>query len=271
MASSSLSASTKGSSQNSAITGAPNYQTTETSSYFYTVTLRSDMTYTYTAPDGEVVIEAGSKVVTELDVETYHRTALASTASKSFYPWDPQQVSDLWWAQQSERTGSAWASYTSYARQLACSEDFSKFLATQPATGITSLNDDRSASDIQTNEVQSHCCGSCEFVYISVQLFYWPAEHSNTACYASVGTPAETASATLQPKLRGRGENASITAAPKGLGYAVDEDGFTYTSPSIYIKFPSLSAGDRCGPLGVQSYTSATLSFSPGELSTPVD
>ena len=43
------------------------------------------------------------------------------------------------------------------------------------------------------------------------------------------------------------------------------------TSPSLYIKFPSLEAADGCGSLGISSFTSATLAFAPGELSTLVN
>lgn len=40
------------------------------------------------------------------------------------------------------------------------------------------------------------------------------------------------------------------------------------TSPSVYIKFPSLMALDSCGPLGPQTTIATTLAFAPGELST---
>ena len=39
------------------------------------------------------------------------------------------------------------------------------------------------------------------------------------------------------------------------------------TSPSVYIGFPLVSASDACGPVG-PTFTSLTLAFAPGELST---
>ena len=39
------------------------------------------------------------------------------------------------------------------------------------------------------------------------------------------------------------------------------------TSPSIYVRFSSLWAADRCGPIGTY-IPSTILSFNPGELST---
>lgn len=44
-------------------------------------------------------------------------------------------------------------------------------------------------------------------------------------------------------------------------------DGFTFTSPSIYVAFHSLSASDSCGYVG-KTYVSTMLTFAPGELST---
>ena len=39
------------------------------------------------------------------------------------------------------------------------------------------------------------------------------------------------------------------------------------TFPSIYVRFPTVSASDACGLIGSAS-TSITLAFAPGELST---
>jgi len=49
--------------------------------------------------------------------------------------------------------------------------------------------------------------------------------------------------------------------------YAVGPDGFTYISPSVYVAFGDVTAGNMCGIVGAV-HTSVTLAFAPGELST---
>ena len=45
-------------------------------------------------------------------------------------------------------------------------------------------------------------------------------------------------------------------------------NGFTFTSPTIYVAFTSLEASDGCGLRGIGTIPTTTLAFSPGELST---
>ncbi|OAL47977.1 hypothetical protein IQ07DRAFT_109623 [Pyrenochaeta sp. DS3sAY3a] len=47
----------------------------------------------------------------------------------------------------------------------------------------------------------------------------------------------------------------------------VDENGFTFISPSVYIAFTSLAATDSCGPVGNVPVTT-TLALNPDEIST---
>ena len=49
--------------------------------------------------------------------------------------------------------------------------------------------------------------------------------------------------------------------------HADQNDDTCSTSPSIYVRFPTVSASDACGFIG-SALTSITLAFSPGELST---
>jgi len=49
--------------------------------------------------------------------------------------------------------------------------------------------------------------------------------------------------------------------------YAVGSDGVTYISPSVYVAFGDVTAGNMCGTVGAV-HTSVTLAFAPGELST---
>ena len=45
-------------------------------------------------------------------------------------------------------------------------------------------------------------------------------------------------------------------------------NGFTFTSPSIYVAFTDLKASDQCGFRGIGTIHSTMLAFTPGELST---
>lgn len=47
----------------------------------------------------------------------------------------------------------------------------------------------------------------------------------------------------------------------------VDDDDFTWTSPSVYIVFNGMSATDRCGLVG-SSIGRMTMSFDPRDIST---
>ena len=64
----------------------------------------------------------------------------------------------------------------------------------------------------------------------------------------------------------GAGVTANVRAGEITGSIAVS-DGFTFTSPSIYVAFYSLSATDMCGFRG-NNITSTMLAFAPGELST---
>ncbi len=73
-----------------------------------------------------------------------------------------------------------------------------------------------------------------------------------------LGTDANSSSDT--------GPNASAIASEITGSIAVS-DGFTFTSPSVYVAFYSLSATDMCGLRG-NKISSTMLAFAPGELST---
>ena len=64
----------------------------------------------------------------------------------------------------------------------------------------------------------------------------------------------------------GAGVTANVRASEITGSIAVS-DGFTFTSPSVYVAFYSLSATDMCGFRG-NNITSTMLAFAPGELST---
>ena len=76
-------------SQDGTITGPAYYLTTETSSYIQTETLNSGRSETVTLLDGEVTVEVGPAIFTDLNVETYVHASLYSTQTKRFHSWDP--------------------------------------------------------------------------------------------------------------------------------------------------------------------------------------
>ncbi|KAJ4290317.1 hypothetical protein N0V90_010533 [Kalmusia sp. IMI 367209] len=97
------------------------------------------------------------------------------------------------------------------------------------------------------------CCGQCRFANPTIQLYFWP-----------------TASADPTPSVTGLPANATaiMTALPSDVkGTYVDDNGFTFTSPSLYLGFTSLGATDYCGPVGIEIYNT-TIAFDPTEIST---
>ncbi|KAI9880539.1 MAG: hypothetical protein M1830_002579 [Pleopsidium flavum] len=113
------------------------------------------------------------------------------------------------------------------------------------------------------------CCGACQLTFPSVDIFYFPAAGTNTNCHngstsATVTTlPASLSSKGVQRRVHSVFNNGSVVTA-------VGDDGFIYTSPSIYVAFHNVYATDSCGLLGLY-HTSVTLAFAPGELSTLVN
>ena len=231
------------------VTGPAFHVITQIYSTTWARTLRSGASETVTVPGGKIEVEYGPKMVTELDVETISQPNLyTNTQNKTYQPWDPSQFSGLFSVPEEMRTShdpsilASWTSFTNYAREPTCTKDFSNFIATQPITSIitlveepykdpiNSLEWDNSyvySREIQTNSWATHCCGNCEFVYASVQLFYWPVQHPNTACYATMSPAANSTSVSDKSIVRVRDEDHTVTSAPQELVYATDEDGFT--------------------------------------------
>ncbi|PGH26422.1 hypothetical protein AJ80_01920 [Polytolypa hystricis UAMH7299] len=81
-----------------------------------------------------------------------------------------------------------------------------------------------------TGSAEPPCCSSCTMVGQTVQLIFWP-------------TPAPI----------------------PAVSTIVDENGFTFVSPSVYIAFTDLHAADLCGTVG-PSEGVTTMSFGESEL-----
>lgn len=115
------------------------------------------------------------------------------------------------------------------------------------------------------------CCMDCYVYFPNVEVYYWPVPESEEVC-ANSSQPIVTAQAVLPP---GANKTAaarfntlySNSSQPAGVVSTVNADGFTFVSPSVYVAFGDVSAGDACGAVG-QKHTSVTLGFAPGELFT---
>lgn len=87
-------------------------------------------------------------------------------------------------------------------------------------------------SDFPPYTPSAPCCALCTLYGGNVQVYYWP-----------------------------------ITTASPPISTLVNDAGFTFVSPSVYVAFQSLYATDFCGTFG-SVVTETTLAFAPSELST---
>lgn len=203
-----------------------------------------------TGVDGELHTVSGTQPRVGIVVQTFVNAVPDNQTSTSYHPWDPRPFEDFLdpltigsplAATAPPSILSSWSSFTNYGRQQACTDDFSKLVETQPLLTHTTLArmhyEDPNATplaqysygyikEVQTNSKLEHCCGKCEFIYNSVELFYWPAEHPNNACYATAGNATRSTSVPGPTNLQGRAEAPTITPAPAEIVTAVGEDGF---------------------------------------------
>lgn len=100
------------------------------------------------------------------------------------------------------------------------------------------------------------CCVECIISAKDVQIIYWPIE---------IATAAGNSSAT---------HNLSMTAAPTPTTpYTLVEDGMTFVSPSVYVAYRSLGAGNNCPAFGPGYFKAGdtydtTIGYPPEALST---
>jgi hypothetical protein len=90
------------------------------------------------------------------------------------------------------------------------------------------------------------CCSVCTLQAGTVQFYYWN----------DLATP--TATVTPAPTHVPANATASLNGTWSTLSTYVDDSGFTFTYPSVYIAFTSIGARDMCGKVG----TEYVLSFS---------
>ncbi|MCJ1409061.1 hypothetical protein MMC19_003138 [Ptychographa xylographoides] len=219
--------------------------------------------------------------ITSIETKTITTEVVAGglTTSTSYPSWDPVPYLDYFIEGPSgylpppnASIASEISSFISYGRQPACTSDYSAFIATAPTitqtfpVGVetTTLRNSKTTDYIAYDTLTAQavagdgfCCWYCSLYYTNLQVRYWPATDANTACLGTQTSsmiPLGNATSALQPRATG----PVVATGP---------DGFVYTSPSIYVAFPTISGVDGCGQVG-PIITSLTLAFAPGELSS---
>ncbi|MCJ1388752.1 Muc22p [Xylographa bjoerkii] len=218
-----------------------------------------------------------TKTVTTQLIATYQNNATASALP----PWDRDPYIDyLLYPYPSVNASFAavLSSFISYGRQPECTAAYSAYVATAPVSTetdpiaiITTTLPGNQVTEFIAYETltqapyaeDAYCCWYCSLFYSNVQVFYWPATDANTACLNSVAS-----STAIITNGNNTARNRDPGPTQPGIeAYATGPDGFVYTSPSIYVAFPTVSGVDECGLVG-PPITGLTLAFAPGELST---
>ncbi|KAL8958084.1 MAG: hypothetical protein Q9193_004790 [Seirophora villosa] len=116
------------------------------------------------------------------------------------------------------------------------------------------------------------CCMDCFVYFLIVEVLFCPVPESEEVC-ADSSQPIVTApvvfavlcceDVTAAARLNSLYSNSSHVGAVS----TVKAEGFTLASPSVYIAFGDVSAGNVCELVG-QKHTSITLGFAPGDLFT---
>ncbi|KAL8734030.1 MAG: hypothetical protein Q9166_001791 [cf. Caloplaca sp. 2 TL-2023] len=151
-------------------------------------------------------------------------------------------------------------------------ESYKSFTLTGPTTYTTTITQAlRPGRPWQAYYPDNYqCCMDCYVYFPQVEVYYWPVPKSEATC-ANSSKPLITSQAilptgaakTAEARYNALFSNSSLTGAVS----TVNAEGFTFVSPSIYVAFGDVSAGDACGAVG-QKYTSVTLGFAPGVLQT---
>ncbi|MCJ1377736.1 hypothetical protein MMC17_000832 [Xylographa soralifera] len=110
-------------------------------------------------------------------------------------------------------------------------------------------------------------CGFCQIYFPTVFVYYWPVPSPNNACLGESENAAANISLTARDRIIVPRSLPGLAGFSGSGSTLVNSDGFTFTSPSAYIAFPTISAYDGCGILG-NVHTSVTLGVAPGDLSS---
>ncbi|MCJ1284959.1 hypothetical protein MMC26_004296 [Xylographa opegraphella] len=123
---------------------------------------------------------------------------------------------------------------------------------------------DTDPAGAEPGQVCGGICGACNLYYPTVNVYYWPVASPNTACLVSATT-------TAPPSVMAR-DIYGYPVIPRqlhGNASTLVSNGFTFTSPSAYIVFPTISAADECGLVG-SIHTDVTFPVADGQLSTVI-
>jgi hypothetical protein len=153
----------------------------------------------------------------------------------------------------------------SYRRSPQCSSDYSSWNVTH---GLATSTDIDSALTLTvTKTAELGCCLNCYMKYYSVEVMYFPASNANYSCLSTATSTLATGNATAPGTSPATTTPAASLDARDGepISTLVGSDGFTYTSPSVYVVFSTIEAVNLCGFVGKQ-FTDVTMAFDPGEL-----
>ncbi|MCJ1392685.1 mucin 5B, oligomeric mucus gel-forming [Xylographa bjoerkii] len=98
-------------------------------------------------------------------------------------------------------------------------------------------------------------------LFPTVSVLYFPVTSPNTACLSTTMAPGNMSASGIMVDARG------LSGLSGDGSTLVNSNGFTFTSPSIYLVFPTISAVDACGLIG-SIHTSTTIGFAPDDVSS---
>jgi hypothetical protein len=119
---------------------------------------------------------------------------------------------------------------------------------------------------------QYGCCGKCALMYANVNVYYFPpADWTNgTTCIHDPNFDALSGMEASQQAVQTMGNHGALFKARElPITTLVNSNGYTFTSPSIYVGFTEAMGRDQCGIVG-KVHKDFTLAFAPGELLTGV-
>ncbi|MCJ1380810.1 hypothetical protein MMC17_003919 [Xylographa soralifera] len=123
---------------------------------------------------------------------------------------------------------------------------------------------DTDPAGAEPGQVCGGLCGACNLYYPTVNVYYWPVASPNTACLVSTTTTAPASA--IARDIYGY---PVIPRQLSGNASTLVSNGFTFTSPSAYVVFPTISAADECGLVG-SIHTDVTFPVADGQLSTVI-
>ena len=159
-------------------------------------------TYTF---DNVTLIGPTTQIVQSIITHIEVVSNATTTASKISQPWDlnPYLVPSPTSPNDTGPNSAAVAAAKSFGRDPACTVAFSSWTVSSSITMLSKawisawylLNGQYTGEAVRSIEtgpianlwgdIDLHCCGVCKVALPTLQVFYWPALHPNTACLGS--------------------------------------------------------------------------------------